>query len=233
MRLWPKNPRVIEDKDLGRLEKQIVELGLYKPLEVTPDGEVLGGNQRFKVLQKLYKSSQSEERENNLWVWVSVVEAWNDADRLKYALSDNDAVGKYKREKILELIKPLAGQESLFDDYKMEIGDKKTLSDFHAEIDYTEKELKLKQLKNDLLELGLKDETITQFLLMAEYNRESLKLDEVDIQGCISGVRQVLTFWFDDDKQYQKVKDIFATSKKVDFNTDLLLEILKKQGYEI
>ena len=85
LRLWPKNPRIAEDKDLERLKKQIKELGVYKPLLVTPDGEILGGNMRFKMLKELVKEDPIKYE----FVWVSVVDAWTDSERLKYALSDN------------------------------------------------------------------------------------------------------------------------------------------------
>lgn len=67
---WAKNPRRVEDKDLSRLEKQILQLGVYKPLLVTPNGTILGGNQRYKALKKLHAEEKIGE-----FIWVSEVDA--------------------------------------------------------------------------------------------------------------------------------------------------------------
>jgi hypothetical protein len=44
---WESNPRSIEDKDFQRLLRQICDLGQYKPLLVTEEGKIAGGNRRF------------------------------------------------------------------------------------------------------------------------------------------------------------------------------------------
>lgn len=44
LRNWDKNPRSISKKDFKRLLTQIKKLGQYKPLIITQDGLVLGGN---------------------------------------------------------------------------------------------------------------------------------------------------------------------------------------------
>jgi DNA modification methylase len=94
LRNWTKNPRGIKDKDFGRLKDQIKKLGQYKPLLITPDGEVLGGNMRLRAYRDLGISD----------VWVSVVEPKTEAEKLEYALSDNDRVGYYEDDKLAELI---------------------------------------------------------------------------------------------------------------------------------
>lgn len=91
---WEKNPRSINEVDLERLKKQIKRLGLYKPLLITEDGIVLGGNMRLRALQALGEKQ----------VWVSVVDAPDDDKKLEYALSDNDRAGQYVEEELAELL---------------------------------------------------------------------------------------------------------------------------------
>src|SRR3990167_5265115 len=91
---WQDNPRAIKKEDYERLKTQIKDLGQYKPLLVEPDGNVLGGNMRLRAYQDLGIQD----------IWVSVVEPKNDAERLKYALSDNDRAGYYVEDELAELI---------------------------------------------------------------------------------------------------------------------------------
>lgn len=118
LRNWDKNPRAIKKEDFERLKKQIKELGQYKPLLVTPDGEVLGGNMRLRA----YKELGIED------VWVSIVEPKTDADKVKYALSDNDRAGYYVEQDLAELIQEY-GLEINLEDYKVDLGNALTLAE--------------------------------------------------------------------------------------------------------
>lgn len=91
---WSKNPRSITKDGFERLKKQIQKLGQYKPLLITPDGEVLGGNMRLKA----YKVLGIED------VWVSVVTPKDENEKLSYALSDNDRAGFYDDDLLANLI---------------------------------------------------------------------------------------------------------------------------------
>lgn len=228
LRLWPKNPRKVQDKDLGRLRTQIEQLGVYKPLVVTPDGEVLGGNQRFKVLCELFK----EFPEKYEFIWVSEVEAWTDEERLKFALSDNDAVGSYTREALNEVLGDFIGQESLFADYNIEFSDRQSIDNFVKELSLPEAEFRFKQLKKGLKDLGITDETLGVIEQMALNNKTQEKLPEVDIKGCIEGLRHPILFWVDDLVTYEQLVEIFGTGKKDNHNTARLLEIIEAVGGE-
>jgi len=91
---WDKNPRSIDKKNFERLKKQITKLGEYKPLLITEDGTVLGGNMRLKAYQELGWEK----------AWVSVVEADTEEEKIEYALSDNDRVGQYEGDQLADLI---------------------------------------------------------------------------------------------------------------------------------
>ena len=96
---WEKNPRGIKAADYERLKRQILKLGVYKPLVACRENGkyiVLGGNMRIRALKELGVKE----------VDVSVVEAKTEKERIEYALSDNDRVAYYEEEKLFELIQP-------------------------------------------------------------------------------------------------------------------------------
>lgn len=114
LRVWDKNPRSIKEDDFERLKQQIKKLGIYKPLVVTADGTVLGGNMRLRALQDLGEKD----------VWVSVVEAADETTKVEYALSDNDRAGEYDVDQLAELV---ADKEIDIKLYKVDLGTPQTL----------------------------------------------------------------------------------------------------------
>lgn len=111
LRNWEKNPRAINKEDYERLKRQIEDLGQYKPLIITPDGEVLGGNMRLRAYQDLGIKD----------IWVSVVKPKDEAEKLKYALSDNDRAGYYVEQELAELLEANKVNINL-EDYKVDVG---------------------------------------------------------------------------------------------------------------
>lgn len=91
---WEHNPRTMTKDGLERLMKQIKKLGVYKPLLITEDGTVLGGNMRLQALKEIGQKQ----------VWVSVVKAETEEKKIEYALSDNDRAGKYEADQLANLI---------------------------------------------------------------------------------------------------------------------------------
>lgn len=224
LHLWAKNPKIVEEKDLKRLKQQIKELGVYKPLLITPDGEILGGNQRYKCLVELAKEDEQYKE-----VWVSIVNAWSDEERLKYALSDNEQIGKYTRDKLHEVLTPFLEQPSLFKDYNLDITDTKSIDKFLDELSMTAEELKIKQVSKDLKELGINEETIKALSSMVAYNKNIDKLEDVELKGKIQGQKFTLMFWIEDNVTYEHLKDIFDTGHKDVYNTEKLIDIVQKQ----
>jgi len=117
LREWDKNPRSIKEKDFERLKKQIVKLGQYKPVIITPDGEVIGGNMRLKA----YKALGMED------VWVSVVTPKDENEKLEYALSDNDRAGFYDSDLLANLMPEYP--EFNWGDYAVDLKEPQTLDD--------------------------------------------------------------------------------------------------------
>ena len=112
---WDKNPRSIKDKDFERLKTQIRDLGQYKPLLITDDGIVLGGNMRLRA----YKELGIED------IWVSVVDAKTEDEKLRYALSDNDRAGYYDEDLLANLIPDYPDFE--WENYAVDLGEPQTL----------------------------------------------------------------------------------------------------------
>ena len=112
---WENNPRGIKAKDFERLKKQIKKLGVYKPLVAFREGGkfvVLGGNMRIRALKDLGFED----------VDISIVEPKTEAQKIEYALSDNDRVGYYEEDKLAELVYPHL-QEIELEDFKIDLGE--------------------------------------------------------------------------------------------------------------
>ena len=112
---WDKNPRGIKAKDFDRLKKQILKLGAYKPLVCYEDkGKfvVLGGNMRIRALKDIGVKE----------VDISVVKPKDEAQKIEFALSDNDRMGFYQEQELAELIIPHIAKLDL-DAFKVDIGE--------------------------------------------------------------------------------------------------------------
>lgn len=223
---WKKNPRVIDKSNFEKLKKQIKELSVYKPLVVAMEGDkgvVLGGNQRLKVLKELVKNDKKYE-----YVWISLVEAPDDVNKIKYALSDNFSAGEYTKEKLQEIIK--IDQLGLFDNYDISFEEKKTLQQFVDELAIPENELIFKNIKDNLHKLGINDEAIQVLKTMVQFNKNLEILEDVDIKGSIKGEKFPIMFWFEDEITFNQVKKLFELPhKKYEQNTDLFIKMIEEK----
>jgi DNA modification methylase len=94
---WEKNPRSIRAKDYDRLKKQIQRLGVYKPMIAYKENGrfiVLGGNMRLRALKEIGAKE----------VDLSVITPKTEAEKIEFALSDNDRAGEYDDQALAELI---------------------------------------------------------------------------------------------------------------------------------
>lgn len=94
LKLWDKNPRRATRKQMDNLRKKIERLGGYKALITKPDGTIIGGNMRYRVLKEM----------NVEQVWCSVIEPKDDAHMIEIAISDNETDGEWVEEELAELI---------------------------------------------------------------------------------------------------------------------------------
>jgi len=114
VQVWEENPRNIRTKDFNRLKKQIKELGIYKPMIACPENggyTILGGNMRLRALKELGIKE----------VDISIVNPKTQAEKIKYALSDNDRAGEYEEERLAELVYPHI-EEIELEDFKVDLG---------------------------------------------------------------------------------------------------------------
>lgn len=122
---WDKNPRSITPQSFQRLKKHLQKLGQYKPLIITNDGIVLGGNMRLAA----YRDMGVEQ------AWVSVVEADTEEKKIEYALSDNDRMGQYEADQLADMIGNFPNVE--WDDFAVDLEEPllvKTLMDKYKDL---------------------------------------------------------------------------------------------------
>lgn len=148
LKLWDKNPRKIQDKDFKRLKDQIIKLNVYKPLLIDQNNVVIGGNLRLRALKDLGLKE----------VMCSVVTCKDEAQRLEYALSDNDRAGEYDREQLAELALKSNIDLELF---KVDLGKaftiKDVISEFTGEDDIPEVDPdpeNIKSIRGEVYSLG-------------------------------------------------------------------------------
>jgi len=53
LKYYPGNPRKIDEDTLEKLKNSLKEFGIVEPLVINKDNEVIGGNQRLKVLREM------------------------------------------------------------------------------------------------------------------------------------------------------------------------------------
>lgn len=122
LRNWDKNPRGIKKEKFDELKKRITRHGQIKPLIITPDGEVLGGNMRLRAMTELGVED----------VWVSVVEPKTEAEKIEIALTDNEEMGYYEDQALAELIEQYKNEIDLTA-YSIHLDQPKTLEEILAE----------------------------------------------------------------------------------------------------
>lgn len=121
--LWDKNPRTIDVDKFNSLKKKIKRWGQFKPLIITENGEVIGGNMRLRA----YEEMGIED------VWVSVVYPKSEAEKIEIALADNELSGDWDELKLTELIAPFSDQIVL-KDYELDLGRTTNLSDLFKSV---------------------------------------------------------------------------------------------------
>ena len=115
--LWDKNPRSIKDERFNELKTRLLRQGQIKPILVTHDGVVIGGNMRLRALRELGVPT----------VWVSVTEASTDKEIFDLALTDNEEFGYYEQEQVAELALELGLTPLELRSYSLSLGAPTTL----------------------------------------------------------------------------------------------------------
>lgn len=121
--VWKKNllTRATKTVDYERTKKQIEELEIYKPAVAYKENGryfILGGRTRYFAIKDLKHKK----------IDLSIVYPKSEAEKWKYALSDNDHSGIWLEEKIAEEIFALQDEIEL-EDYKIDLKDPVSLKD--------------------------------------------------------------------------------------------------------
>ncbi len=111
LRLWKSNPRSIGTDAYEALKNKIKRFGQFKPVIITANGEVLGGNMRLRAMRELGINE----------VWVSVVEPKNEAEKLEISMADNESAGRWDELALAELLEPYKDEIKL-EDYELDLG---------------------------------------------------------------------------------------------------------------
>ena len=117
LKLWDKNPRSIKDDRFKELKARLSRQGQVKPLLVTKNGTVIGGNMRLRAMTELHWDK----------VWVSVTEADTDKEIFDLALTDNEEFGYYEQEQLAELALSIGLSPLELKTYEVSLGETTTL----------------------------------------------------------------------------------------------------------
>lgn len=133
---WKDNPRAIKKDKFEELKNRIKEEGQIKPLIITDEGEVLGGNMRLKAFQELGITD----------AWVSVVYPKDEAHKIRIALLDNEEMGYYEDQALAELIDKYKDDIDLTK-YSVHLTQPKTLDEILSDFSPTDLDSRLDELK--------------------------------------------------------------------------------------
>lgn len=119
LKAWSKNPRGIKVDRYQELKRRLQDQGIIKPLLITEDGTVIGGNMRLRAMQELGWTE----------VWVSITDAKTDKEIFELALTDNEEFGYYEKDAIAELAWTLELDENDLNRFQLNLGKPQTLAD--------------------------------------------------------------------------------------------------------
>lgn len=117
LNLWDRNPRSIKEDRFKELKVRLERQGQIKPILVTRDGTVIGGNMRLRALRELGVPQ----------AWVSVTDVTTDKEIFDLALTDNEEFGYYEQEQVAELALELGLSPLELKSYSLSIGAPTTL----------------------------------------------------------------------------------------------------------
>lgn len=217
---WDLNPRAIKGADFEKLKQQILKHGVYKPLIVTKDGTVVGGNMRLAALKELGAKK----------ITVSIVDLKTEKEMLEIALSDNDRAGYYDDDKLLELSKVHAIDTQL---YHVDLGEPVLLAD-HVEAVSPDKKPDQDEVpeadESDIKsKLGVKYRLGDHFLMCGDATSEA------DVEKLVGSRKVAISFQsppynagHDLENNKNKTKKKNSKYKNSEDNLDNYLELLQK-----
>ena len=145
----PNNPRVIRDENFKKLTSSIDKLfkGLYlRPIAITEENVIIGGNQRYRALQELgYKEIPDE--------CVVVAKGWTQEEIDRFIIADNSTSGEWDWDELANSwddnllgeynITPFKGSDAPIDDFFNEAVEEEKLNSNKIVLEYTDEEFVL------------------------------------------------------------------------------------------
>jgi hypothetical protein len=188
---WDKNPRNIEKKDFERLKQQIIRFGQYKPLLITPDGVVLGGNMRLKAYKQLKITD----------IWVSIVNPKNENEKLEYSLSDNDRAGYYDADLLANL---MPNYQIDWDKYAIDLNVPSNITEILRNIGTGN--VNIDEMWKEMPEYGnaLKNQALRTIFVHFKTNEDVIKFAELINQKITNETKYI---WFP-YKEKEKIKNL-------------------------
>lgn len=180
---WIDNPRTIDPVTFDKLKRQLSKgWGQIAPLIITEDGVVLGGNMRLKA----YKDLGIEE------VLCSIVVADTHERKLKFALSDNDHVGKYDTDKLKSLFETTPIH---FEDYEINLGNSVAVdSIIDVRPEATERDVDTDTTKEKLKDyLNNDKKQIVLYFMTTEFNAFDKRWEAIKTEKGIKKDFEVIT----------------------------------------
>lgn len=124
---WSDNPRTISDEKLHQLIQDIKDVesidpetdGQFKPLIITRDGVVVGGNMRLKAYKSLGKTK----------LWVSMVNTTDPKEAFRIAIRDNMKYGEYSEDMLEQTLEKLELEQIDIEGLEVDFGEVTALSD--------------------------------------------------------------------------------------------------------
>lgn len=225
LKTWDKNPRSIDEAGDLRLRIQIATLGQYKPLLVTEDGLIVGGNMRLREFVWLnthvleYTDAKGQKHEidkrnqfNNVWI-------------TELSFAQNQETGKYQalidgkaQEKQYETIEQIMIEYALSDNDTVGKYEQKQLHQLIAP--YQE----MIQLENYKLELQ-PAVPLKMFMMHPEKikdGNEEKKSDEGKNKIVVMKFEFTPEAYKSVEPRVQKIRDALGVENNADLLTNLL-----------
>lgn len=119
LRLWDQNPKDIKEDDLADLKEQLELKGQFEPLLVTPNGTIVGGNQRYKAMKELAWNLvwivELDFKQDDQGLYRPLLDGEMQEARyetieegmMDYAIAHNSQYGFYVKTKFADAVAPL------------------------------------------------------------------------------------------------------------------------------
>lgn len=211
------NPRRISEEELEKLEKSIEEFGFIEPLVVnTHEGRenvVICGHQRLKVAKK-----QGAKK-----IRAVLVDLPLDKE-MKLNIASNKIGGDFDFAKLADLFEKLDEMKSNTDTTGFNRSDIDQMLQNTRE--FVDRHQKSAVLKENLEKSGISADEAEAISSVFEHSKEIAKEEVPDVDICgQQRVRKMIVFWFDNEQEWERMREIYSTGRDIEQDTNKLTRI--------